>query len=114
MFEKFPELHSDNLVLNEINIRDQKVIFNMYSSHEMMKYYGKQPMKSINEAIDQIERLAKGFNNREVIRWGIRRKADNELIGTCGFHNWVKEFFRAEIGFVISKDFGEKVSLKKH
>jgi len=37
-------------------------------------------------------------------RWGIVRRADNRLIGTCGYHKWEKAYFRAEIGYDLSPD----------
>ena len=37
-------------------------------------------------------------------RWGIVRNSDNRLIGTRGYHKWMKAHFRVEIGFNLCPD----------
>lgn len=41
----------------------------------------------------------------EGIRWGIALKETGEIIGSCGFHQWEKEHFKAEVGFEIHPDY---------
>ncbi len=54
-----------------------------------------------------IERRAKRFESDRGIRWGIARKSDNYLIGSCGF-TWNKEANAAEIGYELASQFWRK------
>ena len=56
-----------------------------------------------SQASDQIEAWENGFKNKGCIRWGITRKDENKLIGSCGyygFHTWNK---RASIGYELAR-----------
>lgn len=33
------------------------------------------------------------------LRWGVTRRGDRTVIGTCGFHNWVHGDHRADVGY---------------
>jgi ribosomal-protein-alanine N-acetyltransferase len=48
------------------------------------------------------------FEKGEGFRWGITLKsgeAPGEVIGTCGYHAWAKDHFRAEIGYELARDY---------
>jgi len=69
-----------------------------------MKYYGLEPFKTINDALDEISWYQSIQNNKTGIRWGITLKEQGAVIGSCGFHNIVSQHFRTEIGFELSKE----------
>jgi len=100
----FPKLETDRLILKEIMLQDSTYIFNIFSSEEIMKYYGRFPIKSIEEAEGLITVFADNFKSGIGIRWGIVLKEENKVIGTCGYHNWNKRHLRAEIGYELSMD----------
>ncbi|MGB3641484.1 MAG: GNAT family N-acetyltransferase [Rivularia sp. (in: cyanobacteria)] len=54
-----------------------------------------------------IERRKQGFESGCGIRWGIARKEDNYIIGSCGF-TWIQEFNAAEIGYELASRFWQQ------
>ena len=48
-----------------------------------------------------IDFFAESFDTERGIRWGIARKEDNRLIGTCGFV-WLRRH-RGEIGYELNR-----------
>ncbi|MCV2504066.1 MAG: GNAT family N-acetyltransferase, partial [Neisseriaceae bacterium] len=45
---------------------------------------------------------------KRAIRWGIVLKENNQVIGTCGYHNFQEEHSRAEIGYDLNPDYWQK------
>ena len=54
--------------------------------------------------IKVIERRKQGFASGRGIRWGIARKEDNYLIGSCGF-TWIPQANAAEVGYELGSQF---------
>lgn len=111
--EPFPVLETERLVLRKITNEDANSILKYLSDEEVMKYYGLEPFKSINDAIDEISWYQSLQNNKTGIRWGITLKNQGIVIGSCGFHNSVSQHFRTEIGFELSKErWGKGIALE--
>ncbi|ABR49494.1 GCN5-related N-acetyltransferase [Alkaliphilus metalliredigens QYMF] len=109
----FPKLETDRLILKEMLIEDAASIFHIFADEEIMKDYGRFPMKSIEEAESLIAMFDENSKNGKGIRWGILLKEENKIIGTCGYHNWNKRHSRAEIGYELSKDAWRKGYIKE-
>ena len=103
--DKFPIIETDRLVLRQITKDDAADIFTYLSDEKVMQYYGLEPFKSIEEALEEIEWYQSIFDENSGIRWGITLKGHGKVIGSCGFLNKVPQHYRSEIGFELSKDF---------
>lgn len=61
------------------------------------------------QTVEQAGALIRLWNQRfedgQGIRWGIALKEDDRLIGTCGFHEWKKAHYKAEIGYELSPEY---------
>jgi ribosomal-protein-alanine N-acetyltransferase len=102
--DTFPILETKRLVLRKVTKEDANSILKYLSDEEVMKYYGLEPFKSINDVLDEISWYQSLQNNKTGIRWGITLKEQGIVIGSCGFHNKVSHHFRTEIGFELSKE----------
>lgn len=100
----FPILETKRLILRKVTKDDANSILTYLSDKEVMKYYGLEPFKSINDALDEISWYQSIHKNKTGIRWGITLKEQGVVIGSCGFLNMVSQHFRTEIGFELSKE----------
>ncbi|MFO1445104.1 GNAT family N-acetyltransferase [Bacillus sp. Bva_UNVM-123] len=100
----FPILETDRLILRQVTKDDASSILKYLSDTDVMKYFGLEPFKSIDEALDEISWYQTIFENETGIRWGITLKDQDEVIGSCGFLNMVSQHFRSEIGFELSRE----------
>lgn len=105
---KFPIIETERLILRKLETTDINDLFEILSSERVTKYYGKYPMKNLSEAEDLILKFHKAFYEQKSIRWGIELKETNRVIGTCGFHCWNKNHFRAEVGYELGEAFWNK------
>jgi ribosomal-protein-alanine N-acetyltransferase len=97
---KFPRIETDRLVLREMKIDDVDFYFRHFNNDKIVEGSCFQGPKSLEVAERELQLYCiNPFLENRGIRWGIVRKGDAELIGTCGFYDWVKTDYRAEIGY---------------
>ncbi|MGG2014696.1 GNAT family N-acetyltransferase [Bacillus sp. S10(2024)] len=104
----FPILETERLRLIEINETNSQNIYDIFSLEEVTRYYGMNPFKEKEQAVQMINSFAKNFQEKRAIRWGIVIKETGDFVGTVGFNNlqvWSK---RAEIGYDIHSAFWRK------
>jgi [ribosomal protein S5]-alanine N-acetyltransferase len=100
----FPKLETERLLLRQATQEDAEAVFAVFSDPSVTQFHDLDTFTRLEEAIRVIERRAKGFESDRGIRWGIARKPDNYLIGSCGF-TWNKEANTAEIGYELASQF---------
>lgn len=101
--QNFPLLKTKNLYLRRIKPADASAVFGVLSDEEVTEYYDDDPITDISQALDQIKAWDYGFINTRCVRWGITRKEEDVMIGTCGyyaFHAWNQ---RALIGYELAR-----------
>ena len=103
MLSQFPELETKHLLLRQVNQSDAKAIFKHFSDKEVLKYHDLEAFTNQEQAKELIKSFDEKFHSQQMIRWGIAKKEDNIIVGTCGFHNWVQKSFQAEIGYELSQ-----------
>lgn len=105
VFGTFPQLETKRLVLRELRPDDMESLFAVLGDEEVTQFYDDEVFRDVSQASEQIEAWAAGFSARQCVRWGIVRRENDEIIGTCGyygFHNWHE---RAGIGYELARSF---------
>ncbi len=98
--DEFPQLETDRLILREMTLDDLEFYFRHFNNTKIVEGSCFPGPESLEAAKEELERYCiKPFKENKGIRWGIIRKGDDELIGTCGYYDWHKTVRRAEIGY---------------
>lgn len=100
-FNPFPLLETARLVLRQVQQKDVKEIFFLRSDDRVLKYLGRRPAKTIQEATKWIRQINDFEKNNEAITWAITLTQELKLAGTICFWNIRKEHYRAEIGYAL-------------
>ncbi|WP_391205171.1 GNAT family N-acetyltransferase [Psychrobacillus sp. L4] len=108
IFNNFPHIETERFRLRPIEVSDANEVFHYFSLDEVTKYYDLDTFTDVAEAIQLIENWQKRFAINEGIRWGIATKSENKIIGSCGYHNWEKEHFKAEVGFEVTPEYWQQ------
>ncbi|MBD1869082.1 GNAT family N-acetyltransferase [Leptolyngbya sp. FACHB-671] len=103
LFDKFPQLETENLILRQIQLSDAEAVFKIFSDASVTKYHDLDTATRLDQAQFLINRRAELFKSGQRIRWGIACKTNDVIIGSCGYSSWVKNSFRAEIGYELAK-----------
>lgn len=105
-FNEFPTIQTDRLVLRALHFTDAPALFDYFSRDEVTEFYDLPTFQSIQEAHELLLAWQERYQNQDSIRWAITLKErPDQLIGTCGFHNFSKENARAEIGYELHPQF---------
>ena len=105
IFTHFPPLETERLLLRQIQFSDAESVFVTFSDEAVMEFYGEIPHRSVEDTRDLIRRQHEWYARREGIRWGVTRKGEDRVIGSCGFFNFDEEFQRAEMGYELARAF---------
>ncbi len=69
-----------------------------------MTYFGYQTLEELDRMLPKIQKgLADGYEDLHI--FDIIEQKSSKVIGTCGFHNWVKKHHRIEIGYELREAF---------
>jgi ribosomal-protein-alanine N-acetyltransferase len=101
MFTTFPRLETPRLVLRQIQPADAEALFATFSDEAVMEFYGDMPHRSVADSLELIRRQQGWYARREGIRWGITRRGEDEVIGSCGLFNFDEGAQRAETGYEL-------------
>ena len=104
-FDTFPTLRTERLILREIRESDVAEIFAIRSHEINLKYTGRQPPVSEEEALAHIHKLLTGTNNNEMLSWTVTEKDKDVAMGLIGFWNYHKSKPEVEIGYELHPDF---------
>ena len=108
MFQSFPQITTNNLVLRRIRSTDSDALFKILSDDQVTQFYDDETFHDIVQASEQIEAWENGYRSRRCIRWGITYKEDSTLIGTCGYYGFHTWHMRAGIGYELARSFWRK------
>ena len=100
----FPVLETERFVLRTVTPGDTDDIFRIMRDPRVTRYFGVAPMVSRAEATRRVQEFRTAFVKRSGIRWGITRRGEERLLGTCGFWRVIPAHFRAEIGYELAPE----------
>ncbi|MGD8191196.1 GNAT family N-acetyltransferase [Brevibacillus ginsengisoli] len=101
----FPRLETDRFILRQLRLEDAKDLFQYFSLDEVTEYYDLASFVEVSQAEELIRSWNERFEKQQGFRWAICTSTDNRVMGTCGFHNWSKEHYKAEIGYELAPEF---------
>lgn len=99
-FGAFPLLQTRRLTLRRITIDDTAFYLELFSDPDVVELTLQEAPRGIEGATNELlEYCVQLFEEDRGIRWGIERNGLPGLIGTIGYHHWVKEALRASVGY---------------
>jgi len=99
----FPQLETDRLLLREIAAEDAPALFAIHSDQDAMRWFGSDPLSTMAQATTLIEAFASWRRlPNPGVRWGIERKADRQLLGSCGLFKWNRSWKSCVVGYELA------------
>lgn len=95
-------LESARLLLRPISRADTAFAVRHFTDPEVYRFMlDDEPITTVDQAIAiidfYVDRPGDTYN-----RWVLVRKADQQPLGTCGYHRWNRQHRKAEIGYDLS------------
>jgi ribosomal-protein-alanine N-acetyltransferase len=108
-FHPFPEIKTQRLLLRRVSKNDIPGIFDLRSDTRVMKFIGKNPITTMEEATAFYNLVDDSLEKNTGITWAMTLiDSPEKIIGTIGLWRLIKEHFRAEIGYMLLPDYWKK------
>jgi ribosomal-protein-alanine N-acetyltransferase len=104
-FAAFPVLTTESLTLRQATTDDQRDILALRSDPEINKYLGRQPSKTIEDAINFINKVNDNIEKGNSIYWVIDFTNTKEFVGTICLFDFSNEENSCEIGYELMTKF---------
>lgn len=113
VFDQFPILKTNRLLLRDIRVSDAEQIFKMRSSGRVNQFIARNNMDDREASVQLAEKTILAFQNKQAIGWAGILRDNEEIIGTCGFNQIDFANNRAEIGGELSVEYwGKNIALE--
>jgi ribosomal-protein-alanine N-acetyltransferase len=103
--EQLLTINTKRLQLRRLTPDDAAAIFDYAQDPAVSKYTYWTAHRSIADSQDFLTSVAEQYERDRLINWGIVLRSEEKLIGTCGFVHWHPAHARAEIGYVLARDY---------
>jgi RimJ/RimL family protein N-acetyltransferase len=100
--EDLPVLDAPRVRLRGLTAGDVDALFDVFSDEAMMRYWSSPAMKERAEAEALLLRIQRGFAEKTAFQWGLERKDDGRLLGTCTLFHVHAGNQRAELGYALA------------
>ncbi|MFO1310980.1 MAG: GNAT family N-acetyltransferase [Burkholderiales bacterium] len=100
-----PTLDAERVLLRPLRADDVYSIFGIFSDVEVTRYWSRPPMTHLAQARTLLRAMREGNRTGERLQFGIERRLDAMLMGTCTLFNFSPQNRRAEVGYVLGRPF---------
>jgi ribosomal-protein-alanine N-acetyltransferase len=101
----YPILETDRLILRKLTLGDAEAVFAYASDPEVTRYVAWDTHRSLEDSKAFLKHTIRKNKRGDEPDWGIVYKGDQRFVGTCGFAGWEAGHARAEIGYVIRREY---------
>ena len=96
-----PTLDTARLRLRHLTAADGPALFAVYSDPVVMRYWSSPPLTDEAAAAALLTQIERNFRIHERYQWGVARRADDVVIGTCSLGHLDAQNRRAETGYIL-------------
>ena len=100
-----PRLETGRLILRALTPDDAPAIFAYSSDPEVTRYLVWDAHRSVKDTEAFLDLTMGRYESGDAPDWGMVYKGDGRLVGTSGFVAWEREHARAEVGYVLHRDY---------
>ena len=104
---------TQRLTIRQLTDADAPALYAIFSHPEVMRYWASLPWTSITQAEERLAHAQEGYRSQKGFQWGIERKEDGALLGTCSIFSFNRPSRRAEIGYALGRLYWGKVYLNE-
>ena len=102
--DKLPTLTSRRLSLRWLEERDAADLFAIFSDPHVMRYWSSTPWTDEAAGLELVQSVRRNFVVGSLYQWGVVRRDEDAVIGTCTLAGVDARNRRAEIGFILRRD----------
>lgn len=108
VFDRFPVLQTERLLLRQIQLKDAQEILQMRQNKRVNQFIARNSMTGLEAAAELVKKTSDAFESKTGIGWAGILRDGSGIIGTCGFNRIDYLNNRAEIGGELAVDYWGK------
>ncbi|HEX6098824.1 MAG TPA: GNAT family N-acetyltransferase [Thermoanaerobaculia bacterium] len=101
--DRLPTITAPRLRLRWLTADDVPSLFAIFGDSEVMAYWSSPPLQDLAAAETLLADIHAHFAAKTLFQWGVARREDDLVIGTCTLHALSAEHRRAELGYAIGR-----------
>ncbi|MFT7686508.1 MAG: ribosomal-protein-alanine N-acetyltransferase [Candidatus Azotimanducaceae bacterium] len=101
-------LETERVLIRLVTESDSRSLYKIYSDPEAMEYWSCLPFNDESQATELVESAMNSFDSGGSLLLAIVLKESDELVGTMSIFNIHAESKRAEVGYILSRQFWRK------
>lgn len=106
LFETYPYLETERLILKKIEASDADGVFNLYSNDEVFRYCGIIPKHNYETVRKMIGHFERDYNKRQNIKLGIFSKEDSgKFTGIIEMMNFKNKVNMVTVGYFLAEEY---------
>lgn len=109
----FITLRTTRLTLRQLSIDDQQNILTLRADPEINKYLDRQPSKTIDDAINFINKVNENIEKHIALYWAITLTETKTFVGTICLFDFSNEKNSCEIGYELMPKFQRQGIMKE-
>jgi len=99
--DRLPTLDGHRLRLRWLEPSDAGALYQVFSNVEAMRYWSHPPFTRLDQARELVSEIHDCFARRTLFQWGIARRDDDRVLGTCTLSSVDAKNLRAELGYAL-------------
>ncbi len=103
LWDSLPIIDGPRIRLRRVTDDDVDALYRIFSNPEVMRYWSTTPFKDRTAATKLLEEINDGFRRRAMMKWGVARKSDDQVIGTTTLFNLDFNNRRCEVGYGLDR-----------
>ncbi|WP_394233874.1 GNAT family N-acetyltransferase [Niallia oryzisoli] len=104
--KEIPVLETERLLLRRIALEDLDDLFEIFSNPEITHHMTWDVTKTKEETLNHFVKVVMDRHEKgQSVDWAIVHKESNKVIGNCAFIAWSEKHSRAEVGYVLNKQY---------
>jgi RimJ/RimL family protein N-acetyltransferase len=102
--DRLPTLTASRVALRWLDEGDVDALFGIFSHPEVMRYWSSPPLRDREAAGQLLAHIHDCFRRRTLFQWGVARREDDLVIGTCTLFHLDMDNKRGEIGYALGRE----------
>lgn len=101
--DRLPTIPTPRLELRWLEAPDVPSLFEIFGDAETVRYWSRPPFADLDEARAFLGEIHAHFAAGDLYQWGVARREDDRVIGTCTLFAISLPHRRAELGFAVER-----------
>jgi ribosomal-protein-alanine N-acetyltransferase len=108
LFNQYPHLKTDRIILKQITETDGDDLYEIYSNESLFRLRPGNPKKSYAAVQNMISHFDRDFKKKKTLFLGVYLTESRKLIGICEVFDFDKKVNSVTIGYTVNEDYQGK------